>query len=653
MLKAFCIDPYQTTGIKNGQILITTRQHYADQYIPNAMLVHVGELSKEEKKTLFVKIAGDNRDIEHLNEIPGYPLDILCCAYYIKNAHISLKEYLERVEKGNAVFWKNSKEILSPNTNYNWTRRDIIYTLLDQLIKTTPKSQDLLFTISLLDSQNIPIQLLREMYDDTLLDTVILQLSKFGLINFKNEEISLHRSTHEHMGKYFARCLNPDQQTEIIRKVVDVISPYKNTGNRKFRAMKEAAKLSPHLESCLKKIDKISGVESQKISLMMATGDIALNKLQFSEALKKFEKALSLRNDFRLPDDGLIELKIGEVYTATNQNKKALDFLNRSLMKIKNPVMLARNYRLLGVIQMRQDQFEKANKSFEKAITLLEDSQDTRQLIAKSDTCSDMAFNYFMNGINRTYAKEAVKIMQKAITILEVSTTDAATLEKVISRRAIHQIKLAGIYNALGKYHEALDLATKTEALINEHNFKNYDIMYVRGIIARERGLANLRLNNVAEAYQFFLTAKEIFLKTMSTDYLFKIKMHEAECLIRLNRLEEARVVCKEMLAISDREQTNYADLFFNTCYYHAAVIEYRMGNHNAAQKYFKEFFKSMKAFCEKFSPKEKYEKLVQDHAFDELRPLKECFANALKVFEVIYWKDYEFTKYYVERNTL
>jgi hypothetical protein len=93
------------------------------------------------------------------------------------------------------------------------------------------------------------------------------------------------------------------------------------------------------------------------------------------------------------------------------------------------------------------------------------------------------------------------------------------------------------------------------------------DAVCAQGIIARERGLSHLRLNKAKEAYDYFLQAKAIFSKAMIGDYLFRLKTHEAESLIRLNRLDEA------------------------------------------------------------------------------------FFENALKVFEAVYWKDYEFTKYYVEEN--
>jgi hypothetical protein len=59
-----------------------------------------------------------------------------------------------------------------------------------------------------------------------------------------------------------------------------------------------------------------------------------------------------------------------------------------------------------------------------------------------------------------------------------------------------------------------------------------------------------------------------------------------------------------------------------------------------------------MKALCKNILSKEKYDELIGLNAFDhDVSDVRKCFENSLKVFEAIYWKDYEFTKFYVEEN--
>jgi hypothetical protein len=140
--------------------------------------------------------------------------------------------------------------------------------------------------------------------------------------------------------------------------------------------------------------------------------------------------------------------------------------------------------------------------------------------------------------------------------------------------------------------------------------------------------------------------------------------MYEAESLIRLNRLTEAWDACESMFSTKNRERNNYCDLFFNTCYYHAAVIQYRRNDLKSAADYFAKFFAAMRMLCKDILSREKYDELTRQNAFQESSPdreknsdlknppdLKTYFENALLVFEAIYWKDYEFIKYYVEEN--
>ena len=178
-----------------------------------------------------------------------------------------------------------------------------------------------------------------------------------------------------------------------------------------------------------------------------------------------------------------------------------------------------------------------------------------------------------MDGINRENAKKAVPLIEKAIEVLE--DPRFANVEEVISRKAVHKIKLAGIYNALAHYQKALEIAQETEDLIASR-FDTANIFYVKGIIARERGLSYLRLNEATKAYDYFETSRKIFERLMKGDYLFKLKTHEAECLVRMNRLDEAMKKCEEIFAEKERERNNYTDLFLNTGYYHAAVIKFK-----------------------------------------------------------------------------
>jgi tetratricopeptide (TPR) repeat protein len=513
--------------------------------------------------------------------------------------------------------------------------------------------------VCLLDSQGIPKKLLKSVADSVLVDNFIYNLRKHSLITYDDDKISIHRSTQNIGLSYFMDSVNPDEKRALMRKFISSVTPYEYLEAN----YSDLGKLIPHLKSLLNKIDRLfvgdSSADGWKFDLMITMASIyRCKEYRITDALDCFQKVLKFNEACKYLNQeaiALVNLKIGEIYTLMSANDEAMSYLEKSLdsLPFSSLVDFAMNYRLIGIIHMRKDHFDEANKYFEKAITELDrekiDSVSLQEM--KSNIYADMAFNYFMDGINRNNAPKAAEIMKKAVEIISPAIADPTANVKIAGRWAIHMSRLSGIYNALGKYDLALKTAKEAEDVIKRLPLDS-DLLYAQGIIARERGLSHIRLNKVKEAYDYFLEAKKIFSQSHVESYLFRLKMHEAESLIRLNRLDEAWKACEAMFSTKNRERNNYCDLFFNTCYYHAAVIKYRQGDMKSAADYFAKFFLSMREFCKNILSQEKHDELVKQNVFRENpSDLKSCFKNALLIFEAIYWKDYEFTKYYVEEN--
>jgi tetratricopeptide (TPR) repeat protein len=657
-----------------GKVMITTRNEDIREvnFIKSSWVVNIGFLTKKEQQKLFCDILYKSefpkleknlqlRVRKFLANIPKMPLDICAAAYYLKNTKISLDEY----EKIMATSYKDLNvaqgALLEENVNYGRTRYGIISSVFEEILKENPKFKTLLLCMCMLDSQHIPKGLLRIAADSITADKFIYHMRKNSLISDGRDDFSIHRSSQSIGLDYVLNVLTAEEKKQMIETLVSVITPYEKLETLPHDLMK----MLPHLEAFLHKLSNVGLqdfiIEKSKIDLLLTIASIHRYKAyRIIDSLSYFKKALELNQECKCLDSkaiALIHLKIGEIYTLMSANNEATLYLEKSLSSLNdNLTELAKNYRLLGIVHMRKDRFEEANKCFEKAINILEQDQghDINIREIKSNIYADMAFNYSMNGINRADAPKAVKIMKKAVEILATAKIDPGSKSqvKITGRLTIHKGRLAGIYNALGKYDLALKTAQESEDIIRKSPMTDSDIIYAQGIIARERGLAHLRLNKVAEAYDYFMEAKRIFSKASVGEYLFRLKMHEAESLIRLNRLDEAFRACEAMFFTKDRERNNYCDLFFNTCYYHAAVIKYRQNDVNSAREYFAKFFVSMRALCKSILSREKFNELLQQNAFQENpSEMKTCFQNSLKVFEAIYWKDYEFTKYYVAEN--
>ena len=662
--------PQNNENFGNGCIIITTRDKGISDvdFIKSSNVINIDYLSLKEQQKLFCNILyqkqffeldknTQKKVCEFLQNIPAMPLDIVAAAYYLKNTKIAFEDYEKIMRDSRHDVKKMQERLLEKNVNYNRTRYGIVSSVFEEILKEKPNSQTLLLTLCLLDSQNIPKKLLRIIAESGRSDEFLYDLRRHSMIIDGGDYISIHRSTQSIGLDYILSVLSIADRNKIINQLCSTLTPYENL-DKNFMALN---KLVPHLYAFLTKIKKISdsNLKKYEVALLVTIGDIYHHKMyRLQNALACFEEAIRIgENHLDKISLGKIFLKTGEVCTLMGKNDEAPHYLDKSITLLNEELFLeyAKTHRLSGVLCMRKEDFRGANKHFEKALNILNKHSsdgDIEIQLLKADTYSDMAFNYFMNGINRNEAKAALKIIQEAIdTVSKINFADNVPLKlRIVGRLAVYKSRLAGVNNALGKYDLALEIADTTEKMINDLGIENDNIVYARGVIARERGLANLRLNNVSTAYNFFLEAKDIFSKSCVDDYLFRLKMHEIECLVRLNRLNEALSVCNEMFSVYNRERNNYCNLFFNTCYYHAAVIFYRKGEKAASLRYFGKFFESMKTLCKNILEPQKYNELCRAKAFkrgDE----KECFYNSLLVFEAIYWKDYEFTKYYVEEN--
>jgi tetratricopeptide (TPR) repeat protein len=658
----------------NGNVIITTRNEDIKNasYTKSSWIVNIGLLSESEQKKLFCDILygiefeklDKNLQLrlkKFLANIPRMPLDVCATAYYLKNTEISLEDY----EKIMATSGKDLSDIqgvlLEENVNYGRTRYSIISSVFEEILKEDSQFKPLLLFMCLLDSQNIPKNLMKICADPVISDKFVYNLRKNSLAVGGKDDFSIHRSSQSIGLDYILGVLTAEEKKRILEDLISIVTPYEKLDTMS----NNLAKLTPHLEAFLQKLcnggfpDFLAG--KSRIDLLITLGNIhRYQAYRLDDALNCFLKALELNNKYKCLDQATvasINLKIGEIYSIMSADDSALSYLEKSLSSLRNNLAeLAKNYRLIGVTHMRKDRFQEANRYFEKAIAALDQEPVDNALLRerKSNIYADMAFNYAMNGINRNDAPRAVDIMKKAVELLATAKVDPQSEchRKIRGRLVIHMARLAGIYNALGKYGLALQTAREAEDIIRKSGVVDTDTVYAQGIIARERGLAHLRLNEVKEAYDYFLEAKKIFSQANVGAYLFRLKMHEAESLIRLNRLDEAFKACESMFSTKNRERNNYCDLFFNTCYYHAAVIKYRQNDMKSAADYFVKFFASMKTLCKNILSPEKYDELIKQNAFLEDPPeSKTSFENALLVFEAVYWKDYEFTKYYVEEN--
>lgn len=645
--------------MKNGQILITTRNCNFSERLANVHVIEVKELTKEEKELLFKKITKKKLSFlekKLLVEIPSYPLDVSCCAYYIKNTNISLKEYLKRMKSGNAIFWNSAKKLILDNTDYSWTRKEIIASIMEQIVKANSEFKDILFIISLMDSQNISLDFFYDMAEKTLIDALKFYLMKFKIASFFNNGFSFHRSTHALMKNYFFKTLNIEEQKHIIKKFIKVLEPYTTLHLR----IKKSEELIPHLKSLEKNIDRIKGIEYVNLKINAVLGFLLKEKdISALEAIPYFNKCLELnKKEKKLSEleKNKILLAAGEACLISNRNDLASSYLNKSFIKSafsqNEAIYYAKNYIFIGIVQMRNNDFSKAKQSLNYAIEIL-DKIKTQNLdirLTKAKAFLNQGLNYFLYYINKPQMRIAIGMMEKAITLVSNDKDNEEALKLIANAK----IRMAGAYNSLKEYKKAIILVKDAEQLLEKLQLKDNNYFCSLGLMLMEKGHATLRLNNLETARVILKEAHKLFDKTMIGDHVFRVRMQEAETLIRLGYYEEAFKNCEYVFEKKDKERNYYNDLFFCTAYYNAAVIKYKIKDYNSSLAYFQKFSSHIKSFCEKFLSKEEYTQLVSENVFRpilDISMIKKCFEDAYKIYSIVCLRGSEFITDYVKKN--
>ena len=645
-------------SMNNGQILITTRNHKPEIYQLNYDAIKVGELSPREKEELFTKIT--NKPITEsvkraLNDIPSYPLDVSCLSYYVKNLCIPIEDYMKQLKIDNDVFWHNNRKILEASTSYPFTRKEIITKLITQIASIDPQFKEILFIISFMGSQNIPVRFLRDICNNSKLDELIFHLSKFGIVTFTKDTISFHRSTFAHMVDYLMLNSSNEEKSFIVRKLLDAVTPYEKFANKKY----DYQKTIEHLKRIYRNLDNISGTDDLKIKFAISLGNyVKEHSISTIESVLYFADSLKLNQRIGLlnnSEEQQVKLSMGEAYLIANENEKALFYLKNSYIsapfKAKYATEYANNHILMGMVQMRSNQFDQANKSFDESLRVLQNiSENTSQVrLLRAKIYLNTGLNYFLYYINKPEMWKAIKMMNQAVD--EVS---GDLSEEAIKITSTAKIRMAGAYNSVKEYQIALNLVNEAEILLKKLKKKDNNYFCSLGMILMERGHATLRLNRLSEAREILKKAHELFDKTMIGDHVSRFRMQEAETLIRLGLYEEAYKNCMEVIEIKDKEKNDYNELFFCTACYNAAVIRYKTGDYSKSLEHFKEFTSNMRPFCEKFLSKQQVENLGRAGAFrlhSQIEDIPTYLKQALLIFKTVCLDGSEFISDYVQKN--
>lgn len=380
-----------------GKVIITTRNSNIGHNPSINFTIPIGELTAEQKLNLFIKIMSNggtnaftpvevNEAKNFLEGIPSFPLDIWLAAHHIKTTNVSYKDYLEALHNGNEDFSNTQEKILQEAGDYTNTRYRIIMLSLNHLMSLHNDFKDLLLLISLLDSQNIPRDLLIKYKSPVVVDNFIYHLKAQSLTSvpltyrYGDSNLSLHRSTQALTLAYLTKKLELHQNNKLIQILAMPLVNFMRDAVDKedFVKMKN---LYRHAEHFLNHKSLLSSWLEGLIS-----GELGCFYYYLSDSSKA--KQLLTHSLFLLNQNGNESttdaahflVYLGNVYRDLGDYKKAKELFKKSIIIYKkhpeDPVGMARASGYLGVVYRYLGDFKKAKKLLEHSLSVYKENPD-------------------------------------------------------------------------------------------------------------------------------------------------------------------------------------------------------------------------------------------------------------------------------------
>lgn len=387
--------PIDDNGWGEGTVIITSQDNHIQNNGYIKQVVWVGELSAEEKLSLFRKIMnnGAKKNLASQNpqilegfveKLPSFPLDISTAAYYMKATDTNPDQYLDYLENYNSDFSEIQKNILAESTGSQKTRYHIITLALEKLVAADKNFGDLLLLISFLDSKNIPRFLLERYKGKLTVDHFVYALKKYSLMNRDNVKdstvdasISIHQSIQEVGRLHLLKNFKMAEGQKVLAIMANVLENCMEDSINKEDYF-NALLLLNHIKSFLKHSPHINDKIKQSLSCQL--GGLYNFLGHFKRGQEILEENLNrLKRD---PKRNYLQITknliyLGNSFRKLRQYDKAKVALEESLALLKtqlpqNHENMARASIYLGNVYRKLKDYEKARNFLEEGISFYE-----------------------------------------------------------------------------------------------------------------------------------------------------------------------------------------------------------------------------------------------------------------------------------------
>jgi tetratricopeptide (TPR) repeat protein/DNA-binding CsgD family transcriptional regulator len=588
-----------------GKVMVTTR----NSNIAAHSLIHcampVGELTVGEKLSLFGKITNNGNDLAGdqkskaealLKNIPSFPLDISVAAHYLKSITVPYEEYARSIRGNIAEFDRVQSNVLNEVGAYSKTRYGIITLSLREVLKESGDFGDILLFVSLLDSQNIPLELLDKWKGPAVRDSFVHHLKKYSLISSAQVSsipcLCIHRSTQDITFAYLGKELSFDKSHPLSEKIFNVTDSYveqameredlarMNLSTRHVESLLGHQDLFPELAagalksklgciyyfmndharsqkafdealSVLNRVAHDTAHAGKVADSLLHIGNMATETGDYPKAQKVFEQALTLyrsgspRNDLGA---AWALSYLGNVYRRQGHFEKAKGFLQESIQiqrkHHKDPLRMARTLSYLGTVYRWLGDYEKSADALKESLGIYERSLPENHF--------RIGWVYaFLGHLYKTLGKfeESKSFFEKSLTIYQ------ANFPKDHVNIGLMYAYLGNAHRKLKHDKEAVSLLEKGQAIYRKHPKKHQERI---AWIAFNLGKAYEGLKDGQKAREYFAESLAIYkaehekkgdiekaelLRRMGEIYVFTGQLDEAELVLvqSLNILEEKK----------------------------------------------------------------------------------------------------------------
>jgi tetratricopeptide (TPR) repeat protein len=477
------------------------------KYIDSNNILKIGELTPEDQFTLFTKILSQDSIFpmtpskkketqQFLEKLSPFPLDISTAAFYLKTTHLSYADYLKRIRQSDDSFNTMEEGVLKEVNDYIKTRYGIISLSIQSLIHNNQDFIEVLLLISLLDSQDIPRDLLSYHKDPLTADKLFYHLKKSSLVSEKlsssGRTFSLHRNTQALILIYLTRMLELKKNPSLIEQVVIVVENYSEHLREKGNTleMKRFIPHMTHLRDSAKAISKtLMASLNDKLGLLYFS--TRLDYLKAKELLEESLKTYQEHYKTPLPKTAMALLTLGRIHHALGHYEDEKKFIEQSFELYKkcypdeDSVEMVELFIHLGNLYKRSGDYIKARKFLEKSYWIYKNHYGETSINTVR----------VLGVLGRFY--RCIGDFKKAQKLLESSLTNYNKYySESLLEIALLKISLGRVYKSLENYAKAKQFIEEGLSFYKQHLGDNHiDIAWEQMHLASAYGrLGNWRI---------------------------------------------------------------------------------------------------------------------------------------------------------------